>query len=132
MMISINSKKTHGHWGLSLPGALLRLEGLAVLTVAVALYAYQGYSWLILAWLFLVPDLALAVYAINKQAGSIVYNVVHTYALALVLAFISLLFGFPPGLQLALICFAHIGLDRMVGYGLKYADSFKNTHLSRV
>ncbi len=32
--------------------------------------------------------------------------------------------------QLAgIILFAHSSLDRMLGYGLKYEDSFNNTHL---
>jgi hypothetical protein len=32
----------------------------------------------------------------------------------------------------ALIWFAHISMDRTVGYGLKYPTSFKDTHLERV
>ena len=27
---------------------------------------------------------------------------------------------------------SHIIFDRMIGYGLKYNDSFKNTHLSNI
>ena len=34
--------------------------------------------------------------------------------------------------QLALIWFLHIGADRLLGYGLKYPTSFKDTHLQRV
>jgi hypothetical protein len=35
-------------------------------------------------------------------------------------------------LQVRLIWLAHIGLDRAVGYGLKYPTAFKETHLQRV
>jgi hypothetical protein len=35
-------------------------------------------------------------------------------------------------MQSALIWFAHIGADRLLGFGLKYATDFKDTHLSRV
>jgi Domain of unknown function (DUF4260) len=35
-------------------------------------------------------------------------------------------------MAVALIWFAHIGMDRTVGYGLKYPTSFKDTHLQRV
>jgi hypothetical protein len=35
-------------------------------------------------------------------------------------------------LQIALIWLAHIGVDRMLGYGLKYPTGFKDTHLQRV
>ena len=33
---------------------------------------------------------------------------------------------------LALIWIAHIGLDRALGYGLKYATGFGDTHLGRI
>ncbi len=33
--------------------------------------------------------------------------------------------------SLALVWFAHIGFDRMVGYGLKYPTDFFDTHLRR-
>jgi hypothetical protein len=32
-------------------------------------------------------------------------------------------------LRLALVWFAHIGMDRALGYGLKYDDAFTHTHL---
>ena len=34
--------------------------------------------------------------------------------------------------QIALIWLAHIGVDRLLGYGLKYPTGFKDTHLQRV
>ena len=34
--------------------------------------------------------------------------------------------------HIAIIWFAHVGLDRAVGYGLKYASDFKDTHLGRI
>ena len=33
---------------------------------------------------------------------------------------------------LALIWVAHIGMDRLMGYGLKYPSAFKDTHLQHV
>ena len=35
-------------------------------------------------------------------------------------------------IQLALIWLSHIGIDRAIGYGLKYPSAFKDTHLQRV
>ena len=32
----------------------------------------------------------------------------------------------------ALIWLTHIGVDRAIGYGLKYPTGFKDTHLQRV
>jgi hypothetical protein len=119
-----------GH--LSMPRLLLQLEGLAILVASIVCYGYQGYSWLAFILLLLVPDLAAIGYLVNNRIGSIVYNLAHTYTLPLLLGGLSLAFETPLGLQLALIWLAHIGMDRSVGYGLKYEDGFKETHLSRV
>jgi len=35
-------------------------------------------------------------------------------------------------IAIGLIWTAHIGMDRMLGYGLKYPTHFKDTHLNRV
>jgi uncharacterized protein DUF4260 len=40
--------------------------------------------------------------------------------------------GAPLAVGVASVWFAHIGMDRMAGYGLKYASGFKDTHLGRV
>jgi hypothetical protein len=116
----------------SMPSVLLRIEGMAVLLTAVFLYHHLSYSWLALALLLLFPDLAIIVYAIDKKAGAIAYNVLHTYTFPLALAIVSFAITSPIGLQIALIWFAHIGMDRTVGYGLKYTTEFKDTHLNRV
>ena len=118
---------------LNLPAALLRLEGLLVLAAAVALYAQQDFSWVTFAVLFLTPDLAILPYAINKRLGAVVYDILHTYALPIALGTCGLLLDTPTATQIALIWLAHIGMDRTVGYGLKYLDGdFKATHLSRI
>ncbi|MBC8076978.1 MAG: DUF4260 domain-containing protein [Chloroflexales bacterium] len=115
-----------------MPGVLLRLEGLALFVGAVASYAYLGHSWALFALLLLSPDLTALGYLINLRVGSTAYNLAHTSSVPLLLGLASLLLGSPLGVQLALIWLAHIGMDRTVGYGLKYADSFKHTHLGEV
>ena len=117
---------------LSGPGLLLRLEGLTILITAVMLYAQLESSWLYFALLLLTPDLAMLPYLINPRLGALAYNVVHTYVLPLALAVVAYLGGYPTLLALALIWLAHIGMDRTVGYGLKYGDDFKHTHLQEV
>ena len=113
--------------------AVLRLEGAAAFAAAVALYGYAGFSWPLFALLFLAPDLAMLAYLIGPRAGALVYNLAHTYALALPLA----LAGFYLGSAVASprsrsLWIAHIGLDRMLGYGLKYGSGFGDTHLGRI
>ncbi len=111
--------------------SVLRLEGAAVFAVAIALYAHAGFSWLAFVILFLAPDLSMLAYLAGPRAGALAYNLVHTYALALPIALAGFALGSPVALALALILIAHIGFDRSLGYGLKYASGFGDTHLGR-
>jgi Domain of unknown function (DUF4260) len=82
--------------------------------------------------LLLAPDLAMLAYLAGPRAGALVYNLAHTYALALPLALAGFFVGSAVASALALIWIAHIGLDRMLGYGLKYASGFGDTHLGHI
>jgi hypothetical protein len=115
-----------------LPSVLLRLEGLAVLAGALALYFDAGYGWLLLVLLFLAPDLSMLGYLGGPALGALTYDVVHTYAFPVALGVIGVLADSDPATQIALIWFGHIGLDRLLGYGLKYPTGFRDTHLQRV
>jgi Domain of unknown function (DUF4260) len=126
------STSTQSQTRFTFPGVLLRLEGAAVLIGASTLYAYSGTSWWLFALLFLLPDVAIAVYAINQRAGAIAYNLAHTTIGPILLVLIGFTLGSVWALPVALIWGAHIGMDRMVGFGLKYPGSFKDTHLARV
>ena len=114
------------------PRMLLRLEGLAVATAAVAVYVHEDYSvWLFVA-LLLVPDLSFAGYAAGPRIGAMIYNVVHTTIGPLALGAVCLITGGGVPVEIALIWLVHIGVDRLLGYGLKYPTAFKDTHLGRV
>lgn len=117
---------------ITMPRLFLHLEGLALLVAALILYGNQQFSWGAFALFLLAPDLAIIPYAINKRAGQIVYNIVHTTIFPLALAVYSILNANSLGLQIALIWFAHIGMDHLFGYGFKYPGSFKETHFSRI
>jgi hypothetical protein len=135
MMATINQPNTQPATkvqSLSMPNVLLRLEGLSVLIAAIATYAHQGGSlWLFLA-LILAPDLSALGYLVNTRVGSIVYNIVHFYALPMLLAGTALALNMPTLFLVALIWFAHIGIDRLAGFGLKYPTEFKDTHMQHV
>jgi hypothetical protein len=115
-----------------LPRFLLHVEGLAVLVGAPALYFAAGYGWLILVLLLLVPDLSMLGYLGGPRLGALGYDVVHTYAGPVALGVIGVVGGYETAAQIALIWLAHIGVDRLLGYGLKYPTNFKDTHLQRV
>jgi hypothetical protein len=112
--------------------ALLRLEGLAVAAVTVVLYARTGAGWWLFAALWLAPDLSMLGYLAGSCWGARCYNAVHTYVVPAALALSALLLNAPALLPFALIWVNHIGVDRLMGYGLKYSDGFGWTHLGRL
>src|SRR5687767_10823332 len=112
---------------------LLRLEGLMLLAVALFLYSRTGASWGRFAALLLLPDLAFLAYLWGARAGALAYNATHSTLGPLVLGAAALTGLLPPSLlPLALIWAAHVGMDRALGYGLKYASAFGDTHLGRI
>jgi hypothetical protein len=111
---------------------LLRIEGAAAFAAALALYAHGDFSWLLFAALFLAPDLTMLAYLSGPRVGAAAYNAVHVYVLPLTLLLAGFIAGLPAAMAGALIWIAHIGLDRALGYGLKYATGFGDTHLSRI
>lgn len=108
----------------------LRLEGLAVFALALLLYQRGDHSWLLFALLFLAPDLSFAGYLAGSRIGAWAYNTVHSYVGPLLLVVVLLSIGEAPAI--ALIWCAHIGFDRLLGYGLKYPTGFGHTHLGRM
>jgi Domain of unknown function (DUF4260) len=114
------------------PRMLLRIEGLGVLIVALALYYQMGFSWLAFVVFFLAPDLSMLAYLAGPQAGAIGYNAAHTYVLPLALGIVAAFAAAPIATAAAIIWCAHIGFDRLLGYGLKYRTAFGDTHLGRI
>ena len=110
----------------------LRLEGLAVAVLATIFYARSGASWWLFAALWLVPDLSMLGYLAGPRRGSYCYNAVHSYVLPVVLTTAALLFSRSSLIPYTLIWFHHIGVDRLLGYGLKYPYGFAQTHLKTV
>ncbi len=110
----------------------LRLEGGVLLAAAVAAYAGLDGGWLRFALLFLLPDVAFLAYLAGPRVGAAGYNVLHSYALPLALVVTAEATAQAGLLPIALIWLAHIGFDRMLGYGLKYPSAFQDTHLGRI
>ena len=110
---------------------LIRIEGLAAFAAALFLYWHGGFSWAAFALFILAPDLSMLAYLAGPRAGAIGYNLVHTYTLPLVLALAGFAGGVPVAGAGGLIWIAHIGIDRLLGYGLKYSTAFGDTHLGR-
>jgi hypothetical protein len=117
---------------LTMPNLFLRLEGAAIFIGAIAAYVQQAGSGLLFIVLLLAPDLGMLGYLINPQIGAAIYNGAHLIAFPLVLIGIGTVGSVPLATQIGLIWIAHIGMDRIAGYGFKYASAFKDTHLQKV
>jgi len=111
---------------------LLRLEGLTLFASMVGLYASGGGSWWLFAVLFLVPDVSFAGYLAGREAGAFIYNAAHSYLAPVALLTTGFISTDSLVLSIAMIWLAHIGIDRALGYGLKYEAGFSFTHLGRI
>lgn len=118
------------------PKILLRFEGLAVLATSVFAYSHFAMDglggWGGFALLFLAPDLSMLGYLGGRKIGAAAYNAGHSYVLPLGLLVFGLATATPAAVSPALIWTAHIGFDRLLGYGLKYGEGFGFTHLGRI
>lgn len=111
---------------------LLRLEGLGILIAAITLYHYAGYSWWLFAALLLTPDIGMLGYVVSTKLGAITYNLFHHLLIAVIVVLLGYFCDINYMFLYGLIMVAHIGMDRLFGYGLKYQDHFKNTHLDKL
>ena len=114
------------------PRTVLRLEGAAALAGASVAYASLGGKWSVFALLFLLLDLSMLGYLAGPRVGAACYNAAHTYLGPALLAVLGATSGVHGLLSVACIWAAHVGFDRLLGYGLKYGTSFGDTHLGRV
>ena len=115
------------------PLRILRSEGLVLFAAALATYftALDEPFWLVPLLLF-TPDLFMVGYARSTRAGAAFYNFAHSYPAPALLGAVALASSSHLWQAVALVWFAHVGMDRTMGYGLKYGDSFKHTHLGQI
>jgi hypothetical protein len=110
----------------------LRAEGLTLLAASLLLLRSTHQQWWLLPAAILLPDLLMAGYLGGTKAGAALYNLAHAYPLPAVLSLVGIDRHEPLALALGLIWLAHIGMDRAMGYGLKYDDHFQHTHLGQI
>ena len=114
------------------PRWMLRLEGLIVLIGCLIVYQHHASEgWGLFALLFFVPDLGMVGYLAGPRVGAASYNALHSYLVPVIIGAFYLS-GVAIALAGALIWAAHIGFDRMLGFGLKYPEGFAHTHLGAV
>ena len=119
---------------LTRPDLLLRLEALLVLVGSLFCYPALHGSWWLFAVLFLAPDISLIGYLSgdHTRLAARIYNAAHSYVLPLVLGLAAWKVQSSVAGQVAVIWVAHIAFDRFLGFGLKYRQAFKPTHIQNV
>jgi len=111
---------------------LIKLEEAALFAFGIYMFSILPYAWWWFLVLILVPDFSMIGYVFGNKAGAWAYNIFHHKGIAIVLYLAGVYLSFSI-LQLAgVIMFAHSSMDRMFGYGLKYEQGFKFTHLGEI
>jgi Domain of unknown function (DUF4260) len=110
----------------------LRLESLAAFAAGLALFATSGWNWLFIIPLILLPDVSAVGYLAGPRIGASTYNLLRTRAPGFVALGLRVWLASPAVQLIAAILIAHVGMDRALGYGLKFPSSFQETHLGRI
>lgn len=111
---------------------ILRLEELIQLVLGIVLFAQLDYAWWVFLALILTPDIGMIGYLINTKIGAFTYNLFHHKAGAIILMLAGYFYHLDWATLAGVILFSHAAMDRMLGYGLKYPDHFKYTHLDHI
>lgn len=112
--------------------AWLRIEGLAAFVAGLIVFVALGGPWLLAIPLLLVPDVSMVGYLRGPRLGALTYNLVHNWAFGLAVLGLGVWSGVGAVTMAGAILIAHVGMDRALGYGLKLATSFQDTHLGRI
>ena len=111
---------------------LIRLEEAGVFILTVYLFSILEFAWWWFPALLLLPDIGMIGYWFNPKIGAFAYNLFHHRLTATCVSLTGLIMANDYFLLAGIILFAHISFDRIVGYGLKYSDSFQHTHLGMI
>jgi hypothetical protein len=111
---------------------LIKLEELGEFLFSIYLFSLLPYPWWFYPLFFFAPDLSMVGYLAGPRLGAITYNLIHHKALSLSLFVVGSLLHIPVLSLIGVIILGHSSLDRVMGYGLKFSDSFGHTHLGAI
>ncbi|WKL47064.1 DUF4260 domain-containing protein [Flavobacterium pectinovorum] len=111
---------------------VIKLEEVGLFILGIYLFSLLDYQWWWFLVLILAPDFSMLGYTFNNKTGAFIYNIFHHRGIA-VLIYLTGCYLKLASLQLVgVILFSHSAMDRMFGYGLKYEQGFKYTHLGEI
>lgn len=109
----------------------IQVEEAAITALSIYFLSQHALGLSLWIWilLFFSPDISMLGYVFGPRMGAVTYNLFHHRAMALILVGIGFFSHHEIWISMGILLFAHASFDRMLGYGLKYRDSFKHTHL---
>ena len=111
------------------PRRYLQIDGLVLFIAMIVLFAPTHQRWWVFPALLFVPDIFMLGYLMNARLGALLYNVGHSYLAPTVTVLAGWRASSLLTMAIGIIWLGHVGLDRFLGYGLKYDNNFKTTHL---
>jgi lysylphosphatidylglycerol synthetase-like protein (DUF2156 family) len=112
------------------PRIWLLLEGLTLLVGTAVAFSTTHQSWWLALSVLLLPDVFAVGYTFGKRLGAHMYNVAHATPLPALLVGLGWWQDKSILLAVGIVWLGHVGMDRMLTFGLKYSDDFQHTHLS--
>jgi hypothetical protein len=109
----------------------LHAEGAAAAVTAALIYESAGGSWWLALPLLLLPDLSMVGFLRSPRLGSFTYNLLHNWVVGLAVIGIGVWQASDMVAIGGAILLGHVGIDRLLGYGLKHTTHFRDTHLQR-
>jgi hypothetical protein len=110
----------------------LKIEELFMFILGIFMFNQLDFNWWWFIVLILTPDISMLGYIINTRIGALLYNIFHHKGIAILTYFIGFYTQNEILQLIGIILFSHASFDRIFGYGLKFSDSFKNTHLGKI
>lgn len=111
---------------------ITKLEGIVVFLFCLYFYNQLESSWLMFVLLWIVPDVSMVGYLKNSKLGAMTYNLAHNFIASLLLVALGIFLENSIIISLGIIWTSHVALDRFLGFGLKYENSFKETHVQKL
>ncbi len=107
----------------------LRLEQIAMFLIGIIVFKQLEFAWWWFPLLLLTPDFSMLGYLAGPAVGAASYNLFHHKAVALAVLSLGYWLSLPVVSLIGVILWSHSSMDRIFGYGLKYPDDFKHTHM---
>ena len=111
---------------------LLKFEELGQFLLSIFIFSQMDYSWWIFPACILLPDFSMIGYIVNPKIGAWLYNFFHHKLIAIGIFILGAYLNNSLLILAGVILFGHSAMDRIFGYGLKFSDNFKNTHLGHI